>query len=116
VKSLGADKVIDRKKEDFSKSGETYDVIFDAVDKLAKDQLEGTLKETGIHLNVDKHSGGVGKAKDHIEYLAFLKKLMEEGKLESVIDKTYSFDQIPEAHEYVATGRKRGCVVVTIDE
>jgi NADPH:quinone reductase-like Zn-dependent oxidoreductase len=116
VKSLGADKVIDRTKEDFSRSGETYDVVFDAVDKLTKEQTKGALKETGIHLNVDKHSGGVGKSKDHIEYLVFLLELMEEGKLQSVIDKTYTFEQIPEAHEYVATGRKRGCVVATIDE
>ncbi|KXH70183.1 MAG: NADPH:quinone oxidoreductase [Candidatus Thorarchaeota archaeon SMTZ-45] len=115
VKSLGADKVIDYKTEDFSKSGETYDVIFDAVDKLSPAQWKESLKETGIHLNVDKHSGGVGRSIDHIEYLVFLRELMEAGKIQSVIDKTYTFEQIPEAHEYVETGRKRGCVVVTVD-
>jgi NADPH:quinone reductase-like Zn-dependent oxidoreductase len=115
VKSLGADKVIDYKTEDFSKSGETYDVIFDAVDKLEGSQWKVALKENGIHLNVNKHSGGVGKSKDHIEYLHLLKELMDAGKLESVIDSSYTFEQIPEAHKFVETGRKRGAVVVTMD-
>ncbi|KXH73874.1 MAG: NADPH:quinone oxidoreductase [Candidatus Thorarchaeota archaeon SMTZ-45] len=116
VKSLGADKVIDYTTEDFSKSGETYDVIFDAIDKLTPEQWKASLKETGIHLNVNKHSGGVGRSKDHLEYMFFLKDLMEEGKIQSVIDKTYTFRQIPEAHKYVETGRKRGCVVVIVDQ
>ncbi|MFX1560462.1 MAG: NAD(P)-dependent alcohol dehydrogenase [Promethearchaeota archaeon] len=116
VKSLGADKVIDYKTEDFSKSGETYDVIFDAVDKLKPEQWKSSLKETGIYLNVNKHSGGVGKSKDHLEYMFFLEKLMEEGKIQSVIDRTYTFEQIPEAHKYVETGHKRGCVVITVVE
>ncbi|MFW9907143.1 MAG: NAD(P)-dependent alcohol dehydrogenase [Candidatus Thorarchaeota archaeon] len=115
VKSLGAEKVIDYTTEDFSRNGEIYDVIFDAVDKLSPPQWKGSLKENGIHLNVDKDSGGVGKSKDHIEYLMFLKELMDAGKIKSVIDKTYRFEQIPEAHRYVETGRKRGCVVVTIE-
>jgi NADPH:quinone reductase-like Zn-dependent oxidoreductase len=115
VKSLGADKVIDYTVEDFRKSGETYDVIFDAVDKLSSSQWKGSLKENGIHLNVNKHSGGVGKSKNHIEYLLLLKDFMDAGKLESVIDSTYTFEQIPEAHKFVETGRKRGAVVVTMD-
>ncbi len=115
VESLGADRVIDYKTEDFSKNEESYDVIFDAVDMLTPEKWKGSLKESGIHLNVNKHSGGVGKSKDHLEYMLFLKELMEEGKLQSVIDKTYAFEQIPEAHKYVETGRKRGCVVVTVD-
>ncbi len=115
VESLGAARVIDYKNEDFSKIGETYDVIFDAVDKLTPEKWKGSLKESGIHLNVNKDSGGVGKSKDHLEYMLFLKELMEEGKLQSVIDKTYAFEQIPEAHKYVETGRKKGCVVVTVD-
>ena len=74
-----------------------------------------SLTETGIYLNVDKDSGGVGKSKDHVQYLTFLHELMEAGKLRSVIDSTYTFDQIPEAHKFVETGRKRGCIVVTVD-
>jgi len=67
-----------------------------------------------LGIDVDKDSGGVGKAKDHIKHLLLLKELMEAGKLSPVIDSTYTFDQIPAAHEYVATGRKRGCIVVTV--
>jgi NADPH:quinone reductase-like Zn-dependent oxidoreductase len=114
VKDLGADKVIDYTTTDFTQSGEMYDIVFDAVGKMDSSQRKVS-KETGIFLNVDKDSGGVGKSKDHIEYLDFLRKLMETGKLKSVIDKTYTFEQIPEAHKFVETGRKRGCVVVTVD-
>ncbi|MGY5880405.1 MAG: NAD(P)-dependent alcohol dehydrogenase [Candidatus Thorarchaeota archaeon] len=114
VRDLGCDKVIDYKKEDFTQNGETYDVVFDAVNKMESSQRKVSLNETGIYLNVDKDSGGVGKSKDHIEYRDFLIDLMEAGKLKSVIDRTYEFDQIPEAHEYVVTGRKKGCVVVNI--
>ena len=115
VKDLGCDKVIDYTQEDFTKNGETYDIVFDAVDKMMPSQRKVSLNETGIYLNVDKDSGGVGKSKDHIEYLVFLKQLMEAGKLKSVIDSTYPFEQIPEAHKYVQTGRKKGCVVVNMD-
>ena len=115
VKELGCDKVIDYTQEDFTKSGETYDIVFDAVDKMMPSQRNVSLTETGIYLNVDKDSGGVGKSKDHIEYLVFLKELMEAGKIKSVIDRTYTFEQIPEAHVYVETGRKKGCVVITVD-
>ncbi|MGD9397396.1 MAG: NAD(P)-dependent alcohol dehydrogenase [Candidatus Thorarchaeota archaeon] len=115
VKELGADKVIDYTTTDFTQSGELYDIVFDAVDKMEASQRKVSLKETGIYLSVGKDSGGVGKSKDHIEYLVFLKELMDAGKLESVIDSTYTFEQIPEAHKFVEQGRKRGAVVVTVD-
>jgi NADPH:quinone reductase-like Zn-dependent oxidoreductase len=115
VKELGADLVIDYTAEDFTQRGVMYDVVFDAVDKMESSKRKVSLNETGIYLNVDKDSGGVGKSKDHIEYLVFLKELMDAGKLTSVIDSTYSFEQIPEAHTYVETGRKRGSIVVTVD-
>jgi NADPH:quinone reductase-like Zn-dependent oxidoreductase len=115
VKELGADHVIDYTAEDFTQSGVMYDVVFDAVNKMESSKRKVSLKETGTYLNVDKDSGGVGKSKDHIEYLVFLKELMNAGKLKSVIDSTYSFEQIPEAHTYVETGRKRGSIVVTVD-
>lgn len=114
VKELGADIVIDRTKEDFTKNGEKYDVLFDAVDKLLPSQRKVSLTDNGIFLSVGKDSGGAGKSKDHIEYLILLRELLKSGELKSVIDKTYSFEQIPEAHEYVQTGRKRGCIVVTM--
>ncbi|MGY5873912.1 MAG: NAD(P)-dependent alcohol dehydrogenase [Candidatus Thorarchaeota archaeon] len=115
VTELGADSVIDYTTTDFTQSGEKYDIVFDAVSKMEPSQRKVSLNETGIFLDVDKDSGGVGKAKDHIKQLLLLKDLMEAGKLRSVIDSTYTFDQIPEAHEYVQTGRKRGCIVVTVD-
>ncbi|MGY5876166.1 MAG: NAD(P)-dependent alcohol dehydrogenase [Candidatus Thorarchaeota archaeon] len=115
VESLGADRVVDYKKEDFTKSGETYDVIFDAVDKLPFSQCKESLKETGIYLNIDKSSGGMGKAVDHVEYLTFLKELMDAGKIKSVIDRRYPLEEMVEAHRYVDSGHKKGNVVITIN-
>jgi NADPH:quinone reductase-like Zn-dependent oxidoreductase len=115
VKNLGCDRVIDYTTTDFTKTGEKYDIVFDAVDKLPSSQREVALNETGIYLNVDKDSGsGVGKSKDHVEYLVLLDELLQAGKITSFIDKTFTFEEIPEAHKYVETGRKRGSVVVSI--
>ena len=113
VESLGADKVIDYKKEDFTQSGEKYDVIFDAVGKMDKSGKE-LLKKTGIFLDVHKDSGGMGKASEVRGYLTILKELCEAGKFKAVIDKIYSMEEIVEAHEYVETGRKKGNVVIKI--
>ena len=83
VKSLGADKVIDYTQEDFTQSGETYDVIFDTVDKISRSKGKKSLKKTGIYLNVNKDSGSGRDVKT--EALLFLKKLVEEGKIKSVM-------------------------------
>jgi NADPH:quinone reductase-like Zn-dependent oxidoreductase len=114
VKSLGADKVIDYKKEDFTQSGETYDVIFDAVDKFSPSQAKKSLKKTGVYLNVDKDSGSGGEVET--EDLVFLTKILEEGKLRSVIDKRYPLEDIVEAHKYVEKGHKVGNVVITVGD
>ena len=111
VKSLGADSVIDYTKEDFTKNAETYDVIFDAVAKIPPSRAKRSLKKTGIYINVLTHSG----SGENIEDLIFLKKLIEDGNIKPVIDRYYSFDQIPEAHRYVEKGHKKGNVVITLE-
>ncbi|MED4208545.1 NAD(P)-dependent alcohol dehydrogenase [Priestia megaterium] len=110
VKSLGADYVIDYQNEDFSKKEERYNLIFDAVGKITKNQCKGALALNGRFVSVE----GQGIAKVQTKDLLLLKKLMEEGRIKSVIDRCYSLEQIPEAHEYVETGHKIGSVVVTL--
>jgi NADPH:quinone reductase-like Zn-dependent oxidoreductase len=111
VKSLGADKVIDYTNEDFTKSSETYDVIFDAVCKTSSLQVKKSLKKKGIYLNVHDSSGHNGEI---IEEYLFINKLIEDGMLKPFIDRCYPMEQIVEAHRYVDKGHKKGNVVITI--
>ena len=112
VRSLGADKVIDYTQEDFTQSGETYDVIFDAVGKLPSLQGKRSLKRNGVYLDVMKDSGSGGDP--NTQDLVFLKELIETGKLRAVIDRSYPLEQIVEGHRYVEKGHKKGNVVVTV--
>ena len=112
VKSRGVDKVIDYTRQDFTLSGETYDVIFDAVDLYPGDYKQ-SLKESGIYLNVDKSSDKI-KQNEVIDLLDELKTLIEAGALKAVIDRRYPMEQIVEAHRYVDKGHKKGNVVITV--
>jgi NADPH:quinone reductase-like Zn-dependent oxidoreductase len=108
VKSLGADKVIDYTTEDFAQSGETYDVIFDAVGKMSPSHSKTSLRQGGINLSVKSSTS------EKVENLIFLKELVEAGKIRPVIDRRYFLGQIPEAHRYVEGGHKKGNVVITV--
>jgi NADPH:quinone reductase-like Zn-dependent oxidoreductase len=108
VKSLGADKVIDYTKEDFTKNSQTYDVIFDAVGKISSSLVKGSLEKKGVFLSTWQ------SLKVEAGDLAVLKGLVEEGKLKPVIDRRYPLEQIVEAHRYVDRGHKKGNVVITV--
>ncbi|MEI6751549.1 MAG: NAD(P)-dependent alcohol dehydrogenase [Paludibacter sp.] len=130
VESLGTDKVIDYTKEDFSKKGEKYDVIFDAVGKSTLSACVKSLKENGTLiqavatpalsirmkllslLSKKKFIGGtlVPKTED----LIYLINLVEKGMIKPVIDRKYTFEEIVEAHKYVDKGHKKGNVVITL--
>jgi NADPH:quinone reductase-like Zn-dependent oxidoreductase len=110
VKSLGADKVVDYTQEDFTERGELYDVIFDAVAKIPKSNRKKALTPQGTYMSAHDDIGS-----EKIEDLIFLKELVETGKLKVVIDRTYSWEQIVEAHSYVDKGHKRGNVVITVE-
>ena len=111
VTSLGADKVIDYTRENFNDSGESYDVIFDSVSKIAPSERKKSLRKTGIFLDALKSSDGL-KLKQ--EDLSYLKELCESGKLKTVIDRRYPLEEMVEAHRYVDRGHKKGNVVITV--
>jgi NADPH:quinone reductase-like Zn-dependent oxidoreductase len=133
VKSLGADKVIDYTKEDFTRNGQSYDIIFDAVMKTSFSRCKNSLTQNGVFITVDyplltafwtsivgslpgRQTGKkvVFGIANKIEDLNFLRELIEAGRLKSVIDRCYPLEQTAEAHRYVDQGHKRGNVVITV--
>lgn len=113
VKALGAEKVIDYTQQDFTANGAIYDVVFDAVAKVAPAHAKKALKPGGKYLNAHKHSDA-NSAKIRREELSFIKELLEKGILCPVIDRTYPLEQIVEAHRYIDAGHKKGNVVITV--
>ena len=135
VKSIGAEKVIDYTREDFTKTGLTYDIIFDAVAKSSFSRCKSSLKPGGIYLTTIPSLGvmlqmlwtskfgrkkaifaasGVAPSSEMAKNLIFLKELIEAGKIKPVIDRRYPLEQITEAHSYVEKGHKKGNVVITV--
>jgi NADPH:quinone reductase-like Zn-dependent oxidoreductase len=131
LRSIGADQVIDYTQVDFTKRGETYDVIFDVVGKSSFSDCIGSLKENGRYLSANPglsqmfRGGGtstrgtkkarVGNVTYGPEDLVFLKELIEEEKIRTVIDRSYPLEQMAEAHRYVEKGGKKGNVVITVE-
>ncbi len=132
VKSLGADHVVDYTREDFTRNGQTYDVIFDAVGKSSFSRCKRALTRKGVYMTtvpslailpqmlLTALSGGK-KAKfaaaglmQNQANLNFLKQLAEAGQLRAVIDRRYPLEQIADAHRYVDTERKKGNVIINV--
>jgi NADPH:quinone reductase-like Zn-dependent oxidoreductase len=130
VRSLGADRVIDYTKEDFTKNGQTYDVIFDAVGKRSFRECRGSLDPGGVYLPTDGFANlvwallpsrrGAKKVVFQIpprqtkQDVLLLKELVEAGKFRAVIDRCYPLEDVVEATRYVETEQKTGNVVLTV--
>ena len=129
LRSIGADHVIDYTQEDFTKSGQTYDVILDAVGKSSFSGSLRSLKENGTYLNANPglfsrvRRTSKRSSKRVIPWTAgytannllALKELIEAGTIKAIIDRRYPLERIAEAHRYVETGHKKGNVVITME-
>lgn len=107
---LGAHEIIDYKTTDIKSLAKQFDIIFDSVGKIKKNDVKHLLREGGQFISV----AGYGPASERKEFLSLLSEMFEEGKLNAVIDRTYTLDQIVEAHRYVDQGVKTGNVAITI--
>jgi len=131
VKTLGADKVIDYTQEDFTTSGETYDLIIDVLGKSSFSRCKNSLNQNGRYVLASYkmrqlfqmlQTAVIGSKKvicvvapTKTKDLIFVKELIEAGKITSVIDRTYPLEQTAEAHRYVEKGLKKGHVVITVE-
>jgi NADPH:quinone reductase-like Zn-dependent oxidoreductase len=134
VRSLGAREVLDRLRQDFTKNGKTYDVIFDAVGKHSFRRSRRSLKRGGVYISMDlgfmyhvpllglvtrfvgSKRGTLGLGRYRSEDLALVKELVEAGKYRPVIDQRYALDEVVEATRYVESGQKTGNVVLRVGE
>jgi NADPH:quinone reductase-like Zn-dependent oxidoreductase len=130
LRSIGADQVMDYTQEDFAKSGETYDVIYDVIGKSSFSRSVSALKQNGRYLlgnpGVFQRIRGswaslsdgkkvlLWEADRNPEDIIFLIQLIEAGKVKSVIDQRFPIEQVAEAHRYVETGQKKGNVVIVV--
>jgi NADPH:quinone reductase-like Zn-dependent oxidoreductase len=129
VSSLGADEVVDYTKEDFTKNGKKYDVIFDAVGKHSFRRSRRSLKPGGIYIATDglhnlvlapltsrigDKRAALGIARHTKKDVLFLKELIDAGKYHAVIDRSYPLEDVVEATRHVETGQKTGNVVLTV--
>lgn len=132
LRSIGADHVVDYTREDFSKNGQTYDIIFDVVLKSSFSRIINSLNENGIYLLTNPtllkmiRARWVSKTsskkvifeftKPNTHDLALLKELIEAEKIKTVIDKRYPLEQIVEAHRYIEAGHKKGNIVISLGD
>lgn len=130
LRSIGADHLIDYTQQDFTENGEDYDVIIDVVGEKFFSRRLKSLKPSGYYFLANAGLSHVvrglwssmtsskkvviGSSSQSQEDLVQLKELIEAGKMKSVIDRTYSLEQIPEAHRYAESGKKIGNVVITV--
>jgi len=130
LRSIGADRVIDYRKEDFTTGGEAYDVIFDVVGGCPFDRCLRSVRKGGAYLMANPGLSQMargrwtsrtssrrvvfGAASDKAEDLAYLGELMASGEMSSVIDRRYPLEEAAEAHRYVEQGQKKGSVVLTV--
>ena len=108
VRDLGADQVIDYTEEDFIESDQLYDVVFDAVGKIAEQKAKKALTENGIFLTVQKPT------QESLRNLKILGGLLEQGKIKPVIDTFYRLGDTANAHRFVEAGHKTGNIVISM--
>ena len=131
VRALGADKVVDYTREDFTRNGETYDLIFDILGKISFSRCQNSLKPNGIYLLASfktkqlfqmlRTSRTSGKkvicalSSENPKDLILIKELVEAGKITSILDRCFPLEQAAEAHRYVETGGKTGSIIITVN-